>query len=91
MTPEEKYAESLLREAKEINFQYEILIRDIDWIKEKMQALYACTQRAKNIKELEFLMNKFRINVEARDKVKTKTHEVGAKINAFFGKKLWGD
>lgn len=29
MTPEEKYADSLVKEAKEINFQYEILVNDI--------------------------------------------------------------
>jgi len=69
----------------------------LNWIEEKMKALYEktqahpFTQREENIKELEFLMNKLRINVEARDKVKAKNHEVGAKINAFFGKKLWGD
>lgn len=94
MTPNE-YADSLLREAKEINFQYEILVNDITWIEEKIRALYEkvlaspFTQREENLKDLEFLMTKFRINLEAREKMKAKSLELGVKINEFFGKDLW--
>lgn len=94
MTPEE-YGESLLRESKEINFQYEILVRDITWINEKIQALYhkvlagPFTQREENMKELDFLMQKFHINVETRARMKAKSRELGARVNAFYGKEVW--
>ena len=93
----EEYGDSLLKEAREINFQYEILVKDITWIEKKIRELYErvladpFTQREEHMKDLEFLMTKFRINVEAREKVKAKSKEVGDKINAFFGKNLWGD
>jgi hypothetical protein len=91
----EEYGDSLLREAKEINFQYEILVNDITWIEEKIRALYEkvladpFTMREKHIEDLEFLMTKFRINLEAREKMKAKSLELGAKVNEFFGKDLW--
>jgi hypothetical protein len=94
MTPEE-YGDSLLKEAREINFQYEILVNDVTWINEKIEALYfkvlsdPFTKREENMKELDFLMQKFRINLEAREKAKARSREVGAKVNAFYGKDIW--
>ena len=96
MTPDE-YADELVKECREISFQYDIVVKDITWIEEKIRALYekvlACpfTKREENMKELDFLMNKLRINVEARDKIKTKSQELGTRINAFFGKEIWTD
>ena len=93
----EEYGDSLLKEAKEINFQYEILVNDITWIEQKMKALYErvladpFTQREEHLKNLEFLTTKFRINVEAQQKIKAKCKEVGDKVNEFFGRKVWGD
>ena len=96
MTPDE-YADKLVVECREISFQYDIVVKDITWIEEKIRALYEkvlaspFTQREENMKELEFLMNKLRINVDAREKIKSNSRELGARINTFFGKEIWKD
>lgn len=96
MTLDEQ-GDALMKEAKEINFQYEILVQDICWLEDRIRELYhkvladPFTMREKNIKDLEFLMTKFRINVEAREKVKAKNKLLGVRINQFFGKDLWGE
>lgn len=93
----EKYAKSLAKEAKEIIFQMNILLQDIHWIEDKLKSLYekilvdSSTDREKNMEQLNFLINKHRINVETREKIKTKNHELGIRINKLVGNNLWKD
>ena len=96
MTPNE-YADSLVKEAQEVNFQYDVLVKDVSWIEDKIKELFLkilkspFTQREENMKELDFLMIKLRISSDAREKLKVKSNNLGAKINEFFGKDLWKD
>lgn len=96
MTPEE-YSAKLLEEAKEISFQMDVCLTDITWIGDKIKALEAKVtkapfeEREAAIKELEFLTQKLNINIATRTKIKEKSRELGQRVNAFFGKPIWGE
>lgn len=94
MTLQEQ-ADALMAEAKEINAQYSILVKDIEWIELHIKALYnyvLCAPFAdhtERMKELELLTAKLNINVATRAKIKARSKELGERINKFFGQDIW--
>lgn len=92
---DEEYGEDLLKKAKEINFQMDVCLQDISWIRERIQVLYdkvlvdPISDREASLKELNFLIQKRNINLAARNKLKEKSHQLGLLINGFFKQNLW--
>ncbi len=93
---EQEYSEKLLAEAKEISFQMEVCLQDINWIGDKIKILHdkvvesPFEEREAAIKEMEFLTRKMNLNVATREAIRKKSQELGVRVNEFFGKKVWG-
>lgn len=91
MTPSE-YADKLLEEAKEINFQYQVLVDDIKWLSQQMDEINASLVTATGDEQYEALekkfqivRSKFKINLEAQAKVKKAVAEFDQRFAGFKG------
>jgi len=89
MTPQE-YADKLLEDAKEINFQHKVLNADLKWLgqrldeyKSKSLLSTSMEERETLEKELAMIKRKFQLNVETQAKLRAKSAELDIRIEAF--------